>query len=247
MARTAEAAALTRQHRQAQLAVRAQSLRDFTRIWPLWQGDERSFQALVAATIPLATTHHRSSSALGSAYYEAFRRSERVGGSPTPRAAAPLDAAQVASSLYVTGRVMTSKAIAAGMSPQAAMQAALIRTGGAVSRHVLNGGRDSVLRSIATDRTAQGWVRVTSGEPCPFCAMLAGRGAVYAESAADFQAHDHCSCSAEPVYEGSELPELNQRFKAAYDRATAEARAAGELERGTSNDLLNAFRRAYAG
>jgi hypothetical protein len=30
--------------------------------------------------------------------------------------------------------------------------------------------------------------------------MLADRGAVYSEATADFAAHDHCGCSAEPVY-----------------------------------------------
>jgi hypothetical protein len=126
------------------------------------------------------------------------------------------------------------------------MQAALTRTSGAVARHVLNGGRDALLASVAADRKTVGWIRVTSGDPCPFCAMLAGRGAVYAESAADFQSHDHCSCSAEPQYEGSELPALNQRFRETYNRAVASAREAGELERGTSNDLLNAFRREFS-
>jgi hypothetical protein len=30
--------------------------------------------------------------------------------------------------------------------------------------------------------------------------MLAGRGSVYSADTAEFEAHDHCGCSAEPVY-----------------------------------------------
>jgi hypothetical protein len=41
---------------------------------------------------------------------------------------------------------------------------------------------------------------VTSGNACDFCSMLADRGAVYGEASAEFEAHDHCSCSAQPVY-----------------------------------------------
>jgi hypothetical protein len=246
MARTAEGAALTQRHRQAQLALRAQSLRDFTRLWPLWKGDQQSFEALIAATLPLVNVHRRTSSALGSAFYEAFRKAERVAGSPTPRAADPVDEKRVVGSMFATGLASTRKALGAGMTPEAAMRAALVGTSGALARHILNGGRDSLLGSIAADPKTQGWIRMTGGDPCAFCALLAGRGAVYAESSADFQAHDHCSCFAEPLYEGSELPAENQRFKAAYDRAIASARESGELERGTSNDLLNAFRREFS-
>lgn len=245
MARTATGAQLTARHRQAQLAIRAGALRDFVRIWPLWRGDERSFQALVEAAIPLVRAHRGASSELAATYFAAFRRAEGVGANATPQLAAPPDPKRVTSSLYVTGSVMTGKAIAAGHSPQAAMQTALTRTSGALTRHVLEGGRETLIRSSAADREARGWTRVTGGTPCAFCAMLAGRGAVYSEDAADFQAHDHCSCAAEPMYEGSELPGDSQRFRELYNRATREASAAGELERGTSNDLLNAFRRAY--
>lgn len=245
MARTQAGAALSIRHRQAQLALRSQALRDFTRLWPLWRGDERSFQALVAATIPLVNAHRKTSSSVASAYYESFRRIEGVKGSPTPRHAEPADRDALTSSLYVTGAVGVRKAIAAGFSPQAAMQTALTRTSGAVTRNVLNAGRETILGSGIADKQAQGWIRMTSGNPCAFCALLAGRGAVYSEGPADFSSHDHCSCFAEPAYEGSQLPAENQRFRDTYNRATANARAAGELERGTSNDLLNAFRREY--
>lgn len=194
MARTAQGGLLTVQHRQAQLRVRALALRDFMRIWPLWEGDRDSFERLVTATVPLVTAHHRTSAALAAAYYDTFRRTERVGGVPTP-VLAPLETDRVVSSLYVTGSVMTAKAVRAGQSPQAAMQTALVRTGGAVARHVLAGGRDTLVGSSREDSRAEGTLRIVSGGACDFCQSLAGE-----PTSGDFQAHDHCGCTAEPYF-----------------------------------------------
>lgn len=232
MARTEEGAALTVQHRRAQVQLRALALRDFMRLWPLWEGDEASFARLVAATLPLVRVHHRISAAVAAGYYEAFRGAEQVTGDPTPTLADPVDTEQVASSLYVTGRVMTGNAILAGQSPQAAMRTALVRTSGAVTRHVLQGGRETLIRSSGEDRQAGGWARVTSGKCCAFCAMIASRGPVFSEGTAHFQAHDHCTCSVEPSYEGSEWPGRAREFRELWD------------EHATGENQLQSFRRA---
>lgn len=201
MARSGAGADLTRQHRDLQVRVRAEALRDYTRIWPLWQGDEESFGQLVAATVPLVREHHRVSAVVASTYYRAFREAEGVPGVYTPRPAPLLDEAKVTTSLYVTGQAMTRKALAAGQPPEAAMQTALVRTGGAMTRHVLQGGRDTLVLSTGDDPDARAWQRVTGGDACSFCEMLASRGAVYkGEDTAEFQAHDHCACMAEPSF-----------------------------------------------
>jgi hypothetical protein len=44
-----------------------------------------------------------------------------------------------------------------------------------------------------------GYRRVTGGNACPFCSMLAGRGAVYRLDTSSFLSHKHCHCTAEPV------------------------------------------------
>jgi len=123
-----------------------------------------------------------------------------------------------------------------------------VRVLGTATRLVLDGGRRTLVESIRADPRAEGWQRVTSGSPCAFCAMVASRGPAYAsERAARFEAHDHCGCSAEPYYRGSRTLEVNQRLHEAWKAAQREARDAGELVRGTSNDALNAFRRHLAG
>lgn len=235
MARTAEGAALTVAHRGGQLRIRAQAVQAYARVWPLWTGDEESFARLVTATIPLVGGFRQMSATLASGYYEAFRRAEGVGGPATPRLALPADRDTVASSLYITGRNMTASAIAAGQSPQAAMQTALVRTSGAMSRFVLDGGRDTIVLSSGADREARGFARVTGGNPCAFCAMLASRGAVYSEDTSEFQAHDHCSCAGEPVYAGSELPGRGREFKELWNKHASGA-----------DNPLNEFRRALS-
>lgn len=83
----------------------------------------------------------------------------------------------------------------------------------AAMRHVQAGGRDTLIDNTKRDTTALGWVRVTSDEPCYFCAMLASRGITYRafeEDSFDLsdprfigpgtaKVHDNCGCSIKPV------------------------------------------------
>lgn len=195
MARTDAGALLTAQHRRAQVALRAATLRDYLALWPLWTGEPRSFANLVTAAIPLVRAQHRLSAAVAAAYYQSFRAAEGAAGTPTTRMAS-LDAEVFAGTLYVTGRDMTRAAIAAGQAPQAAMRTALIRTSGTVGRFALAGGRDTLVASVREDPRASGHRRVLSGGACDFCQTLASSGV----TDADFQAHDHCACTAEPAF-----------------------------------------------
>lgn len=98
--------------------------------------------------------------------------------------------------------------------------------GAAAGRHVANGAREYVDEASQRDRRAIGWVRVTNGQPCFFCAALASRGPVYSgdsfdESDARFmgpgqhKVHDGCACSLRQVYTRGheEWPALSQEFE----------------------------------
>lgn len=203
MAVPAEATALTAQHRTAQLALRAAVLRDVTRLWPLWQaGRVRTYGEFAEAAATLIGARYLESAGLGAAYYRAFRRAADVAGADTPRMPRRLTADDIVPSLRATGLAGTMRALRVGFSPQAASRAGLVQALGSAGRLVLNGGRDAVLASTGADRAAAGWRRVTSGGACKFCQMLAGRGPVYrSDRTADFLAHDHCACAAEPVFD----------------------------------------------
>jgi hypothetical protein len=247
MARTAEAAALTEQHRLVQLGIRSQALRDFTRLWPLWTPNNAgSFADLVTAASTLVRAYQPISGGAAASYFTAFRAAENVDGTATPvLAALPADA-MISASLYATGESATKKAIDAGRAPEEAMQVAFVRTSGAISRHILDGSRETIIQSVAADPQALGWARVTDGDPCAFCLTLASRGPVYkSEQTASFQAHDHCGCTAEPFYRGAEWPAGAREFSKIYDAAQQWGLDQGLLQPGenSSGARINAVRR----
>jgi hypothetical protein len=64
--------------------------------------------------------------------------------------------------------------------------------------------------------------------------MVASQGIVYkSEDSAGFEAHDHCGCTAEPAFEGSEILPANAKFRQDWNDAT-QGLSGGEA--------LNAFR-----
>lgn len=76
---------------------------------------------------------------------------------------------------------------------------------GGLQRRIANSSRKTVMSNSVADRQAEGWQRSTSGG-CAFCQMIAGRGAVFSESSADFASHDHCQCVAVPAFVGAPRP-----------------------------------------
>jgi hypothetical protein len=117
-----------------------------------------------------------------------------------------------------------------------AFDAALVKTQGVAENLMLTTARSTVIGAVGAHRAARGWARVTEPGACSFCLLLATRGPVYrSEGTADFQAHDHCRCVAEPVF-------------GAYE-PTAQVRAAQQIYRESTGGLSggkarDAFRRA---
>lgn len=197
MAATAEGAALTRRHQQMQLQLRASAIADWTKLWPIWDGSGERFRQLADASVPLAQNYHRMSAGIALDYYKRLRTAEIEKSKGAASIALPeLPAGQIAGTLYVTGRDMTDRALKAGQSPQAAMQNALVRTAGSLTRLILNGGREALVQASLEDDDCRGYYRVTTGT-CDFCARLASYGLF---TRPDFQAHDHCACVAQPAF-----------------------------------------------
>lgn len=172
----------------------------------------------------------------GAAYYEQVRAVAGVPGAAavTPATYSP---SAVQNTIGYTSRVSLLRAITAGKTPEQAAHTALIRTVGSAARLASEGGRETVTRTMRDDPRAHGWQRVTGGDACYFCAMLAGRGGVYSADSADFEAHDFCQCEAEPVFSRDRRDQMDEnavRFEELYD----------EVARGSDDPLL-AFRRAY--
>jgi hypothetical protein len=197
MAATAAGARLTRQHQQMQLRLRASAINDWAKLWPIWDGSGERFRQLADASVPLVRGYHQMSAAIALDYYKRLRAVEisKPKGAATP-ALPELTEGQIAGTLYVTGRDMTERALAAGHSPQAAMQNALVRTSGSLTRLILTGGREALVTASIEDGSAFGYRRVTTGT-CDFCQELANKGI---SDNPDFEAHDHCGCVAETAF-----------------------------------------------
>jgi hypothetical protein len=145
---------------------------------------------------------------------------------------------RVTTSLLVTGPWSVNRALARGVPFERAMDVAQARTSASAMRHALDGGRDTIVGTVAADRQALGWARVASGNACAFCAMTASRGPDYSsEASASFEAHDGCQCGAEPVYQAdAPWPAHSERYRELWD----------EHASGSGPEALNTFRRALA-
>lgn len=204
MAATLEGARLTEAHRLAQARIGATTQRQLLLAWSLIDVNrlDATTPQWLGFVLPLIQTQRTRSANLASAYLRSFRVLE-LGAAiePVPAIlAATLDAGATTTSLTVTGPVSVKRAMSAGADLVEAARTAQANTARAAMRHAIGGGRDTITATTEADRYALGYRRVTSGSPCKFCSMLAGRGAVYSGQTSAFDAHDGCSCSSEPVY-----------------------------------------------
>ena len=249
MAATIEGRRLTEAHRLAQVALSKGTVADFLAAWRLLDPTalDATFPAYARVAKLIIQANRNKSTALAQAYLEAFRKAEGVTAPLTAARAAELAEAQAMTSLMVTGPVTIREGLGRGLQAEAAVRRAMVASAGAVTRHALNGGRETIEATVERDSRAEGLARVTDGKPCYFCAMLAGRGAVYKDdfksSNAKFtgsgvaKCHDHCGCSLEPVYnrDAYELPTASKRFADIY----------ADHSHGSGAEKLRNFRRAY--
>jgi hypothetical protein len=92
---------------------------------------------------------------------------------------------------------------------------------GASARLALKGGRQTIVEAASVDPVTLGWERVISPGACSFCSMLASRGAAYlSKKTAEFQAHDHCHCTAQPLFRGQEPSRQSQQLAEDWKRIT---------------------------
>ncbi|WP_344339083.1 hypothetical protein [Kitasatospora putterlickiae] len=97
-----------------------------------------------------------------------------------------------------------------------------LKTGGSGAGGMLvqDGGRDMIHNALQDDPGAIGYYRATDASPCYFCALMAGRGAVYkSKRTAAFGAHPHCHCQAVPIFSRRyQLPAENTQFARMWKR-----------------------------
>lgn len=209
-------AALTDQYRRAQVLIAAALTRDLVRLLkamfnPADPGS--SWAATRMAVAALIRDRRRQSADLAARYYPQLRSAAGV---HTPfTAAAPLDLPddRLMTNIDVTGIGMYQRVLKAGGTPTQAVDRSGVTLSGTASRLALEGGRSVVAETAQSDADAIGWMRVTDGDPCSWCAMLASRGAVYRSAGSaggrknaefvgrgQFKFHDHCGCTVVAIW-----------------------------------------------
>lgn len=186
--------AQARQHRRDLQAVTGLAGADLDRMWQQIQGKtaEQTRDQLIEALTQLVGVYGPAAATLAADWYDDMRDASDARGRFTAIPAELPDA---------EGTVIVARWAAGPLfSAEPDQEAALARAGAGVQKMVADADRGTVLGSLRQDRSARGYQRVTSGEGCDFCRMLAGRGAVYSATTADFRSHDHCHCIAVPAF-----------------------------------------------
>lgn len=108
---------------------------------------------------------------------------------------------------------------------------------GAAQRQVFGASRDTVLHNAAREKVR--FARYASATACPWCRVLATRGAVYHTDASAAAGHDNCHCIAVPVRSGNPYtpPDYVDTWTDDYEQARREV--GGNLD-----DIVNYLRKA---
>lgn len=224
MASTVDGRALTAAHQRTQISIGARAAEEALLLWPLldWRDLDGSTPYWVALSTLSVNRRMQQSQRVAATYLDEYRQAE-IGLPATVALGAP---SGTATALRIAGPVRVKKLIAGGMDAEEAHSAAFTKYSGIVRRQTMMGGRLTVARTTGRDLRAIGWRRVTDGNPCAFCAMLASRGPVYRDgaSADGLQYHAHCGCTAEPAYTVWEPSEAEQDYIDAYADARYPAR-----------------------
>lgn len=242
MALTAEGRELTEAHRLGQVRVAASAAVEARLLWGLLNVSDLdgSEPAWMAAMVASSERKVKESQQLAGGYLNAYRLAE-VG------AAAKVvlgEAGNAVSTFHLAGPVRVKQLIAGGLDRDEAFARAVTKFEGIAFRQALMGGRSTVANTSYADRRAIGWRRVTSGNPCTFCAMLAARGPVYRSGSSarsregGLRYHGHCRCSAEIVYGSWERSADEERYFQEYKAARERLEVDG-LPLSTKNVLMS--------
>lgn len=208
-------------------------------------GSSREF---IRKALPIVLKARKLSNEMATAYLDAFRRveirglvdhSELRGDLADPLTVDPQvlkmwvdldlvtddamsslpEAGEVAAALHSSGAAVAKSRIGRGGSPEDAARVAARKVAAKGVKLVMDGGRAPLEAEVRNRRHgAVGYARVVDADPCPFCAMLASRGAIYRSDSFDssnslftgdnrFKVHDGCGCTLEPIY-GRRLTDL---------------------------------------
>lgn len=165
---------------------------------------DQGWAGLLAALLELIRGGRSVSETLAMEFYRYLRDVEDRVGEPPEQPDVPFPTDSVVGSMIYTGPRM-AKAMARRGDDKDIPRRVGVMVGRSAMRHSLNAGRKVIQGSVVSDREAWGWARITDGDPCDFCRMLATRGPVYKSARTAgrndiYRFHDGCGCSVVPVF-----------------------------------------------
>lgn len=197
---------------------------------------ERVRDALLEIVPVLVRSYGDLAATAAAEWYEEVRAAS-LGGSFAARVSSGVDAARVEGSVrYAAGHLFTDDP-----------QQTLSTLNGAIQRHILYSGRDTVRQNIGYDPRKPRWARVPTGaKTCAFCTLMASRGFIYhsqitAGLGNDY--HDDCDCQEVVDFdaEGAHIDGYDP--EAMYEQYLAARAASGE--RPSTSTILSNMREMF--
>lgn len=230
MALTAEGRELTEAHRLLQLGIAARAAGVSKSLWRRLRVSDLdgSMASWMPAQLSAWKLFYEQSQDAAGEYITAYQAAEIGATSKIVQSA--FNVPEMRNAALLAGPVRVKMLIKKGATADEAHSKAFTKFSGIARRQVMSGGRLAVAKTGGADQRAVGWRRVTDGNPCTFCAMLAGRGPIYSsKQRADsiggtgLEYHGHCGCTAEIVYGEWKPNDAEQLYMAEYEKAAKQA------------------------
>lgn len=247
MPATLEDYRLAQAHRLDQAAIQRDYTAEAATLWALWAssaGDPERRQLWLRQNVQLIHNWRDRSTARGLRFArEAYRLDK--GRDLPPKTIRQATDSKLVRDLLDRSAGVYRKARIRGLDELVAQERAEAATLASGGRLVQAGGRNAIEQLSRP----LGWMRVSGGDPCSFCAFILSRGAVFKSkltAGADanerfvgegmFKFHDNCGCTVLPIHSKTDfMSDDAQRFRDLWDDTTAGLSGA---------DARNAFRRA---
>ena len=182
--------ALSKQLRADLFALTNIAANDLRILWRQFDTAEAARDGLMDALPQMVGIYGAAAATLASDYFDDMREQAAVRGRFTAITAEP-----ETGGLDVLARWAVGPMFQATPDPASALSLAA----GGAQRAIANSARLTVVQSSIQDPRSEGWVRVGFGE-CGWCQQYLD-GEVHSSEGYDFDAHNNCHCTAEPVFD----------------------------------------------
>lgn len=183
--------ALSKAHRRELETLTGLAAKDLSLIWREFNTAESARDGLMEVLPRLIAIYGSAAATLGADYYDTLREQAAVKGRFVAIPAELPDRSRT--------EALARWGVAPLFKPEPDFTSSLTLVNGGLQRIIANADRQTVRFSALQDKAAQGWRRVGFGA-CDWCRQYLD-GEVHYVEGYDFDAHDHCHCTAEPVFD----------------------------------------------